>query len=371
MDILILNWKDIRHPQVGGAEIIAFEFAKRLVKDGHTVTFFSSNFPDGKDKEDIDGVTVIRKGNLFTVYFNAYLYYRSLKRKPDKVVEMINTVCWQTWLYIPSYKRIAYLNQLAKEVWFYQFPKIIGLIGYFFERIEYLPYRNAAFMCYSRSTKADLISYGITKSNIHLFSLGIDHARYKPGPAKSKDPLFVFVARLVNMKKPDLCIEAMQWVVKKFPEAKLAIVGNGLEEYRLQRLTASLELNDNVIFVNKNNFFLGKHVQDQKVALMQQAWALLLPSVKEGWGMVVTEAAACGTPAIVSNVSGLQDSVIDKKTGIILSKNPSAEELAEAIVKFIQDKAFRDQVSHGALAWSRNFTWEKSFQEFQQLLIHN
>src|SRR5579883_455916 len=96
MDILILNWKDIKNPAKGGAEVIAFEFAKRLVRDGHSVTFFSRSFKNAKPDEILDGVRIIRRGNLLSVYLKAYLYYKNLKKKPDKVIDMVNTICWQT-----------------------------------------------------------------------------------------------------------------------------------------------------------------------------------------------------------------------------------------------------------------------------------
>src|SRR5579859_7583831 len=101
MNILILNWKDIKNPEVGGAEIIAFELARRLAKENHKVTFFTRKFANCLEEEVLDNVKIIRKGNKFNVYIYAFLYYISLKQKPDRVVEMINTVCWQTPLYVP------------------------------------------------------------------------------------------------------------------------------------------------------------------------------------------------------------------------------------------------------------------------------
>ena len=132
MDILILNWKDVKNPHAGGAEIIAFEFAKRLVKDGHKVTFFSRAFQNCLKEEVLDGVKIIRNGNRFGVYFNAFLYYNGLKKnKPDRVIDMINTLCWQTPFYVPKKNRFAYVNQLAKEVFFFELPKPFPIIANF------------------------------------------------------------------------------------------------------------------------------------------------------------------------------------------------------------------------------------------------
>ncbi len=369
MDILFLNWKDVKNPEVGGAEIIAFEFARRLVKDGHSVTFFSRSFKDALSREVIDGVDIIRKGNKLTVYAEAFFYYQVLKRKPDRVIDMVNTLCWQTPLYVEKNKRIAYVNQLAKEVLFYELSFPISFFAYFLERFEYLPYRNTKTLCYSESTKKDLIDFGIKRENIHIFPMGLDHNRYKPSQIKSKDPLFIFVARLVSMKRPRLCIEAMKIVIKEYPEAKLAIIGNGREEKIIDDIIKRENLSENVFLVNKDNFFIDKHTKDVKVTFMQRAWCLLLPSVKEGWGMVVTEAAACKTPSIVTNVTGLRDSVIDKKTGLVISSSPKVDELAGAMKLIIEDKKLRETFSENAAIWSKNFSWEKSYESFKSLIF--
>ena len=105
-----------------------------------------------------------------------------------------------------------------------------------------------------------------------------------------------------------------------------------------------------------------------KVTLMQATWAIIVPSVKEGWGMVVTEAASCGTPAIVSNVTGLRDSVVHNKTGIILSTNPTPQELADTMLILIKDIRFRKKLEKGAISWSKKFSWESSYAAFKKLL---
>lgn len=369
MDILILNWKDIKNPAAGGAEIIAFELARRLAKEGHKVTFFSRAFSNCLKEEIIDGVKISRQGNRFTVYLKAYLYYKSLKKKPQKVIDMINTICWQTPFYVDQKTRISYVNQLAKEVLFYEFFWPLSFIAYLLEKFEYFTYKNTRFICYSQGTKEDLVSFGIKANNISIFPLGVDHSRYKKIDKKNRDPLFIFVARLVRMKRADLCIKAMKKVIGRYPKAMLYILGSGPDEERLQKLVLRKNLAKNIKFINKNNFFIHKNVKDLKVKLMQKAWALLLPSVKEGWGMVITEAGACGTPAIVSDVTGLKESVINGKTGIVLSKNPSEYELSQAIIRVIEDNNFRKSISKRAHEWSQNFNWDKSYRIFKELTL--
>jgi glycosyltransferase involved in cell wall biosynthesis len=368
MHILILNWKDIKNPDVGGAEIILYEYAKRLIKDGHRVSWFARSYQNCLKTEVIDGISIIRQGGKLSVYFYAYLYYRSLGIKPDKVLDCINTICFMTPFYIPKEKRIMYVNQLAKEVFFYELPFPLSYIAYGLERLEYIPYRDTKTVCYSQSTKDDLVTFGIPENNISVFPLGVDHERYIPG-IKSKNPLFIFVARLVYMKRPILCIEAMKKVIREYPKAVFAIIGNGPLENKIENKINHLNLNNNVILVNKNNLFFMNNPLDLKVQYMQKAWALILPSVKEGWGMVVTEAASCGTPSIVTNVTGLRDSVIQGKTGIIINAKPTDSELATTILKYIGNINNRKIMSEQAQIFSRSFSWNKSYQKFCTLIL--
>lgn len=370
MDILILNWKDLKNPDVGGAEVILYELSKRLIKDGHTITWFCRGYEGGVAEDTLDGIKIIRRGNRFTVYWEAYRYYRSLAKKPDKVIDCINTICWQTPLYVPRENRLAYVNQLAKEVLFYELPPVISHLAYLLEPLEYQTYRHTKFLCYSESVKRDITTFGIPEKNISTFPIGIDHGRYKPGK-KSKDPLFIFVARLTSMKRPDLCVEAMRIVVDTYPKARLAIVGYGPMEKKLSRMIARNGLDKNVYLVNKDHLFFDAHPKDQKVRLMQEAWALLLPSVKEGWGMVVTEAAACGTPSIVTNVTGLTDSVAHLKTGIRIAADPTPHQLAAAINEIIANPRMTASLSANSRRAAGNFVWEKSHKLFTSLLGGN
>lgn len=367
MNILILNWKDIKHPQVGGAEIIVYELAKRLVKDGHQVTWFCRSFKGGLASEILDGFQVIRRGNLLTMYFYAVLFYWTLPHKPDLVIDISNTIYWQTPLWALASKKIAYLNQLAQDVFYYEFPLLISRFGILFEKLQYLTYHHTPFLCYAKSTRDDLVSVGIPRSNIQVFSLGIDHARYHPGK-KSSDPLFICVNRLVRMKRTELAIQAMAIIHHDFPKTKLVIIGTGYDRPRLEKLRDDLHLQSTVVFADKNTWFFDKNPRDIKVKLMQQAWGLIFPSAKEGWGMTVTECAACQTPAIVAGVSGLKDSVVNNQTGIILSPNPPPQEIANSMINMINNSKYRDKLSKQAYLHAQKFSWDKSYKEFADII---
>ena len=360
MNILILSWKDIKNPESGGAELVTFELAKRLVHRGDQVTVFCRKFPNSEALENIDGIKIYRKGNSLTTYFHAWRYYQKLNPKPDLVIDMLNTIFWQTPLYVPKAKRLAYVNQLAREVLFYELPKPISWIAYLIEYLQFLTYKTTKVLCFSNSTKRDLLKMGIKDADIHIFPLGIDPKKYKYDK-KTDYPMFLCVNRLVKMKRTDLAIKAIEIVKHKHPNVRLHIIGRGYEKEKLEFLVQKLNLQGNISFD-----FNGS--DEQKIKYMSQAWALIFPSVKEGWGITVIESSACGTPTIATRVSGLVDSVQEGKNGIFVSKNPSPAELAQAMERIITDDQLRNNLSKQSIELSRDFSWNHSFKVFYSLI---
>jgi glycosyltransferase involved in cell wall biosynthesis len=362
MRILILTWKDPHHPDAGGAEVVTFEFARRLQALGHEVTWFSRRFAGCESEETIEGIPVFRQGRLLTTYLYAPLFYRRMRPRPDLVLDMINTICWQAPLFAGR-RTVAFVHQLAREVFFHHLPRPLSWAAYAVEGLQYVPYRRTPFLCVSAGTKSDLVGIRIPAENVTVIPLGLDHVRHRPGAAKSPSPSFVFVGRLVAMKRAGLCVQAMRRVVDRHSDARLAILGSGPESERIEALIRELRLEHAVTLVTRDSVF-GDESRDVKVELMQRAWALVLPSVKEGWGMVVTEAAACGTPSIVTNVTGLRESVQPGVTGLVVSANPTASELAEAMIRLIEDDATRRALSSAAIDWAARFNWDRSFECF-------
>ncbi len=368
MKILIYNWKDIKNPFVGGAEIITFEFAGRLAAEGHEVTWFCRSFTGAKAEEVIDGVRIIRRGGQLTTYWEGYHYYKSLTEKPDLVIDMLNTIAWQTPLYAKKESKVVqYVNQLAKEVWFYERRPPVSWIGRLLEPVQLIPYHHLPVLTYANSTADDLVSWGYDRKQIKLFRLGLDHQRYRPGQ-KAAYPLFLQVCRMVQMKRPDLTVKAFARVVKQYPEAKLALVGSGPFKDEVNALVDQLGLTKSVMMPDRNILFFKHTEGDQKVKLMQEAWCFIHPSVKEGWGMVLTEAAACGTPSIATAVTGQVDAVKDGKTGILISKDPSVEELTQAMIRIIENEPLRQAMSQEAIKWAAEFDWDKSYAGFKQAI---
>jgi glycosyltransferase involved in cell wall biosynthesis len=179
-------------------------------------------------------------------------------------------------------------------------------------------------------------------------------------PKKEDVPTVAFVGRLKRYKLPDHAIEAFYEIRKKVPDAKMWVIGDGYMREELEK-----KYSDN----NKNIIFFGKTGNELKYDLMGRAHLLLVPSVKEGWGLVVTEANAMGTPAIAYNVSGLRDSVTNGETGLLTAEN-TPQSLANSAISLLKDKELLSKFSINALNFSRTFSWENTADMFEKVILN-
>lgn len=363
MKILILNWRDIKHPAAGGAEELTFEVARRWVQWGHEVTWFTAGFPGGQEEEILEGVRIIRRGKQISVHLKAFRYYKDQGQgKFDVVIDEINTIPFFTPLYVKE-KHVAYINQLAREVWFYEMPFPVNLLGYLIEPIFLRIYRKTPIVTISESTQDDLRKLGAIKVVVvHPGFSGLPLAELPQILEKAKKPTVLYVGRVVPSKRVNEIIEAIHLVREQVPEVQLQVAGSISRSYlsKLEREVKHFNLENNVTFLGKISF-------QERQTLMKQAHLLALASVREGWGLVVIEANAFGTPAVVYKVPGLVDSVQDGKTGLITPHN-DPQTLAEEISRGLLDDSFREKLSRGALEWSRQYTWQKNAEGFLKVL---
>jgi glycosyltransferase involved in cell wall biosynthesis len=301
------------------------------------------------------------------MFFAAPVYYWSLTRKPDVVVDACNTLFFQSPLWAWRSLKIAYFNCIARSIFSYEASRIVALIGGTLERLQFLFYRRTPFVCYGEGIRRELIALGVPDRRIHLFPLGIDHGRYRPAE-RSETPLFVCVNRLILSKRTHLAVEAMAVVRRTHPEAKLVVVGYGYERERLEALRDALDIRDNVSFLDDDILFLYNSERDRKVTMMQRAWSLVFASVKEGNPLTIVECASCGTPAIVADVSGLREAVVHEQTGLIVPPDPTPEEVAAAMVQMIEDRDLRERLWRNALEAASTLSWEESTTQFARIV---
>ncbi len=298
MRILICNWKDIRHPQAGGAEVYIHEVARRWVDWGHEVTLFTARPGDLPAEEEVDGVHVVRRGNKFGVYREARHFYQDERHVGfDLVVDVVNTRPFLSPKWVRDQPVVALIFQLAREVWFYEMPLPIAALGRFWLEPRWLRhYRTVPTITISESSREGLVAYGL--ADVTVVPVGLDLQVPNSLPPKELQPTVAFLGRLSPNKRPADALRAFQRARTSIPGAQMWVIGTGPMEERLRKRYESEHVR-----------FFGRVDQEEKYELIARAHALVVTSVREGWGLVVTEAAAVGTPTIGYDVPGLRDSV--------------------------------------------------------------
>jgi glycosyltransferase involved in cell wall biosynthesis/O-antigen/teichoic acid export membrane protein len=345
--ILFLNWRDIGNPDAGGAEVFTHEVAKRWVAAGHDVSLLTSGFSGARPAETYDGVRIRRVGRLRSGSFHLGLH-RELARLNgfDIVIDGINTipslaVVWRRRL-PPT---IALVYQLARDVWDCELPRPFAALGRWAEPRLLRPYREITTVAISESTRDDLTALGF--SDVVVVSPGRDEPPSAETIAREARPTFLFAGRLASNKRPDHAVAAFRHIRRRMPDAKLWIAGRGPLERELGRdPEPGVEL-------------LGYVSREELYERMARAHCLLVPSVREGWGLVVIEANSVGTPAVAYDVPGLRDSVRDGLTGRLApAGNP--EQLADHAVDLVADGRRYADMSRQASVWAKRFSWNET-----------
>jgi len=358
MDILVLNWRDIKNPEAGGAEVHLHEILRRIAMTHHEVVFVSSKFKNCKDYEVVDGLKVIRIGNKFFFNFSAFWYYMTKLRKEhfDIVIDGVSKIPLYTPLYIKK-PLVAIIHHIHGKTLFKELPFLMGAYVYFSEKLIPFFYKHIPFITVSESTKKELIRMGIPKKNIKVIYNAFDHELHKLGK-KSEMPLVAYVGRIKKYKQLDLLIKAFRLVKKRLPKAELIVAGKGNCHKELKGLADKLGMNLELH---------GEITDEEKVRILQSSWVFVTPSMKEGWGITVIEANACGTPAIAFNVPGLRDSIKNERTGLLVEYD-NIKSLSEAIIDILENEHLRKKLSKNAFDYSKQFTWNESTLQVLRLL---
>lgn len=372
--ILIFNWRDIKNPSSGGSEVFIHNVAKIWANLGHHVTIFTSYFIGSKGYENIDGIKIFRAGNSFTIRLYAFIFYlRLFKGNFDIVIEVKNGgFPWFCRLYVKE-PLCVLAHQVGRDfrefdpknsTWFYELCFPLYHFAYLIEPLCLKTYKGLHILVVSKSTGQSFFDLGFSNENIHYVPEGgmpLNNNILNPIEeigSKTDLPTFIYLGRIKPSKRIDHVLKAIALVKLKYPEIFLWIVGSGNTDYKdkLDDLIESLEIKDNIKF-------FGYVSDNYKKELLRTSHALLITSIREGWGLVVTEANVLGTPAIGYNVSGLRDSIKDGKTGL-LCKNGDITSLAKNIINFIENKEMQANLTRNAWNYSKMFNWNKSANIF-------
>jgi glycosyltransferase involved in cell wall biosynthesis len=364
MKILILNWRDVRHPKSGGAEFVTMEHAKGWIARGHNVTWLTADYSGAKREERIKGVKIIRRAGSFTIYLYVPLFLLLHAKEYDVIVDEVHGFPF----FSPLFTRkpvVVFIHEIAGEIWDFMFSFPKNSIGKFLERLYFRLYRHCLFWTIAPSTVEELVSRGVPRSQCTAIPNPIildDRFRKKDLGPKEAVPTFLFVSRVVRMKGIEEIIKAFSFIVKVKSNSKLWIVGKGEEDYikELKHMIADYGVTPNVTFY-------GAVSEAKKYELMARAHLLLHASVKEGWGLVVLEAAFVGTPAVVYNVSGLKDVVKHQKTGIVVTNNSPQEMARQTILLYNDNKEYAIFQKNGR-AWVQSLSWNRVIPQSLDIL---
>lgn len=363
MRILAFNWRDTKNPLAGGAEEYLFNILSLIANEKNKITYFTASFPGSNPIENGENYTIIRKGSRFTVYFHAALFYIKNRKKYDIVIDSINTVPFFTPLYVGKKKRIAIIHHIGEwETIRKELPVIPAIVAYMASKLALFLYKNTRIITVSNSTKDELISKDINEKHISIVWNGLKmvNNHYSKRVKKAGVPTVVYIGRVKLSKNLDHLIHAFKIVKAKIKEAELVIGGKGDEEcYHYLKGIAEKENISNV-------HLLGMLSEEDKRKYMESGWVFVYPSTKEGWGLSVIEANACGTPAVGYDVSGLKESIQNGKTGFLAKKN-NINELADRIIIILENRELREELEKNAMKWAGNFSYEKSAEEFYKI----
>jgi glycosyltransferase involved in cell wall biosynthesis len=340
----------------GGAEVHLHKIFGRLAELGHSVMLFTTSYEKAPKHEFIDGIEVIRCGSDAFFQLNVFRRVPKLIKefKPDFIYEDLNKLpLFSPW--ITKIPKLVQILHLWKFSIFKEAPFPIALAVWIFERIIPFVYRNCYFATISPSGKKELSKLGISKEKISVIYCGMESKYFEAEKIRDKSLYFLWLGRFRKYKGVWLALDAFKIFAKKHPAAKLLFAGSGPEEEKMKVKVKEWGLESSVEF-------LGSISEDKKVELMGKAIGVLQTSYKEGWGLTVIEAAACGTTSIASNVSGLCDSVKDGKTGLLF-KAGSAIDCAKKMEEIYTNSDLRKCLESEARSYASTFDWENSAKE--------
>ena len=354
LHILVLSDRDWTHPQGGGTGTNLFGQISRWVAWGHRVTVIACSYPGAKKVERMGNLTIHRMGGRSTVFPRViWKQWRGLVPDADVVLEVINGITFLTpvWLRTPALRLIHHVH---REHYGQELGRLGKIAAFLLETapLRWL-YRGSRFLTLSNAEAEKIAEHGIPRDQIEVNYIGVEQGVFEPGE-RAPEPTLLYLGRLKRYKRIELLLDALEAV----PEAVLEIAGEGDHREELEEEIERRGLGERV----RTHGFVD---EETKHRLMQRAWLNLTASSAEGWCLSVVEAAACATPSAALAVGGLSESIVHEETGL-LAEDP--EELAEHTRRLIADPALRDRLGQGALARSRELTWERTAARTLELL---
>jgi glycosyltransferase involved in cell wall biosynthesis len=358
--VVILNWRDTTNPEGGGSELFVERVAAGLAAGGRRVTLVCAAHPGAPSEEVAGGVRVLRRGSPRTVYLRAFLLHAAGRLGAHQaVIDVHNGMPFLSalWCRRPV---VVLVHHVHREQWGVVLPRPLARLGWWLEStVAPRAYRRARYVAVSESTRRELAGLGVRAEAISVIHNGAEPLPAAPAAPRAPVPTVCVLGRLVPHKRVEYALEAVARIRRRLPALRLDVVGRGWWEPRLRETAERLGLGDAVRF----HGFVGEVTKRE---LLASAWVLAMPSIKEGWGLAVMEAAAHGTPAVgLRSAGGLAESIVDGETGLLAE---GLEEFTAQIERLLRDGALRRSLGEAALRRCADFTWERAAAEFAAVL---
>ncbi len=344
MRILFVAWRDLENELAGGSEVLIDHLASGLTQRGHDVALLCAN-PIGEPR----AYRVQPNGGTIDQYLRAPLSYLRHFRDSDLVIDVANGLSF----YSPLWRRgpsLCFVNHIHTHQWNQWFPAPVAAAGRLLER-RAMPaaYRHRLFVAVSPSTADGLVELGVDRDRIRIIINGTSMPE-RPG-VEADEPLFVGLGRLVPHKRFEIAVQVFNELRPEIG-GRLVIAGKGPELERLRAMAGpGVELP-------------GKVSEARKEELLGSAWLMVHPASHEGWGLVITEAAAYGTPSLAFRVPGLRDSIVDGMSGLLVD---DLDSLRATWRRIATDEDLRHQLRAGARRRAAACTWDRTIDRFEEI----
>ena len=345
----VLAWRDLDDPDAGGSELHADEFMRRWAAAGLDIVHRTSAAAGLPVSARRHGYAVIRRGSRYSVFARAAASELTGRMgRSDALIEIWNGVPWfsPVWYRRPH---MTILHHVHGPMWDQIMPAPFAAAGRLLEaRVAPPFYRRTPTVTPSEATRQELLALGFPAGIVTAVDNGVD-AYFSPGGVRAGDPTVVAVGRLAPVKRFGLLLQAAADARRDVPGLRLRIIGEGPERPALEDWIAA---NGAAGWVD----LLGHVSRGQLRDEYRRAWIVASASLAEGWGLSLTEGAACATPAVATDISGHRCSVVDGVTGVLTP--PTS--LGRVIADVLADDERRHRLGRAALDRARTLTWDAS-----------
>jgi glycosyltransferase involved in cell wall biosynthesis len=359
--IAFLVWRDTRHPEGGGSEVYVERMATWLAARGHDVTIVCAAHENAPADEVRDGVRFRRRGGWLTVYVRAFMWLASRGgRHTDVVVDVQNGLPFLSPLLRRRGRHIL-VHHVHREQWQIIYPGAKGRFGWWVESwLSPRLYRGVPYVTVSESTRNELGELGVRPDRIAIIHNGIAVPHPLDLGPRSATPRLCTVGRLVPHKQIEHALHVVSVLRHEVADLHLDIVGDGWWLGPLRECAAALGVTDVVTF----HGYLDDAARD---AVVDSSWLMLAPSVKEGWGISIMEAAARGVPALAYRTAGgVTESIVDGETGVLADH---LDDMVAKVRNLLDDDEGRQIMAKKARDRASSFCWDVSAEAFEKRLL--